>query len=67
MPPVFIFCSAKKNKYVRKAHEKRHAKGVPFRVPAGRRAPKGRYPLPYSNKVGTGRAGAPQSAASNSP
>ena len=39
----------------------RHADGVPFRAPLGR------FPLPYFGKAETGRTGAPQSAASNSP
>ena len=54
-------CKANSIKYVCEAHEKRHAKGVPFAFL--RTCARKRYPLPYSGCAGTGRAGAPQCAA----
>ena len=59
-PGFYEFASKFYYKRARSAR-KRHADGVPFRAPLGR------FPLPYFGKAETGRAGAPQCAASNSP
>ncbi|WP_418983993.1 hypothetical protein, partial [Agathobaculum sp.] len=64
-PPVFWNLLRKFNLIRAQSARKRHAKGVPFAFL--HTCAQKRYPLPYSDEVGTGRAGLPQQAALNSP